>query len=73
MQFFGEAKESLDCLKNLQDAIHRKYSCDRNSSLHKLEDLVQESMVTQRAQNASWELFVSVTPSFRGLKRVVVL
>ncbi|KAJ3610721.1 hypothetical protein NHX12_022813, partial [Muraenolepis orangiensis] len=43
-QFFSEAKESLDCLKNLQDAIHRKYSCDRTSSLHKLEDLVQESM-----------------------------
>ncbi|XP_030234357.1 dystonin isoform X13 [Gadus morhua] len=43
-EFFGEAKESLDRLKNLQDAIHRKYSCDRTSSLHKLEDLVQESM-----------------------------
>ncbi|KAG7276970.1 hypothetical protein CRUP_016460, partial [Coryphaenoides rupestris] len=43
-EFFSEAKESLDCLKNLQDAIRRKYSCDRTSSLHKLEDLVQESM-----------------------------
>ncbi|CAL8257405.1 unnamed protein product [Lota lota] len=43
-EFFSEAKESLDCLKNLQDAIQRKYSCDRTSSLHKLEDLVQESM-----------------------------
>uniref|UniRef100_A0A8C1VJ46 Dystonin n=1 Tax=Cyprinus carpio TaxID=7962 RepID=A0A8C1VJ46_CYPCA len=42
--FFSEAKESLDYLKSLQDAIHRKYSCDRSSSLHRLEDLIQESM-----------------------------
>uniref|UniRef100_A0A8C2GHF6 Dystonin n=1 Tax=Cyprinus carpio TaxID=7962 RepID=A0A8C2GHF6_CYPCA len=42
--FFSSAKESLDYLKSLQDAIHRKYSCDRSSSLHRLEDLVQESM-----------------------------
>ncbi|XP_048863754.1 dystonin isoform X8 [Brienomyrus brachyistius] len=43
-EFFTDAKESLDYLKNLQDAIQRKYGCDRTSSLHKLEDLVQESM-----------------------------
>ncbi|XP_073776575.1 dystonin isoform X31 [Danio rerio] len=42
--FFSDAKESLDYLKSLQDAIHRKYSCDRSSSLHRLEDLIQESM-----------------------------
>ena len=45
MQFFNEAKESMDYLKSLQDAIQRKYSCDRTSSLHRLEDLIQESMV----------------------------
>ncbi|XP_034465448.1 dystonin isoform X9 [Hippoglossus hippoglossus] len=43
-EYFSDAKESLDYLKNLQDAIQRKYSCDRTSSLHRLEDLVQESM-----------------------------
>ncbi|KAJ8377714.1 hypothetical protein AAFF_G00254480 [Aldrovandia affinis] len=43
-EFFTDAKESQDYLKNLHDAIQRKYSCDRSSSLHKLEDLVQESM-----------------------------
>ncbi|XP_051506822.1 dystonin-like [Myxocyprinus asiaticus] len=42
--FFKDTKESLDYLKSLQDAIHRKYSCDRSSSLHRLEDLIQESM-----------------------------
>ncbi|XP_029305110.1 LOW QUALITY PROTEIN: dystonin [Cottoperca gobio] len=43
-EFFSDAKESLDYLKSLQDAIKRKYSCDRTSSLHRLEDLIQESM-----------------------------
>ncbi|XP_074847226.1 dystonin isoform X11 [Carettochelys insculpta] len=43
-EFFNDAKEATDYLRNLKDAIQRKYSCDRSSSLHKLEDLVQESM-----------------------------
>uniref|UniRef100_A0A8C8VJ37 Dystonin n=1 Tax=Pelusios castaneus TaxID=367368 RepID=A0A8C8VJ37_9SAUR len=43
-EFFNDAKEAMDYLKNLKDAIQRKYTCDRYSSLHKLEDLVQESM-----------------------------
>lgn len=44
-QFFSDAKESMDYLKNLQDSIQRKYSCDRTTSLHRLEDLIQDSMV----------------------------
>ncbi|XP_045699459.1 dystonin isoform X6 [Phyllostomus hastatus] len=43
-EFFNDAKEANDYLRNLKDAIQRKYSCDRSSSIHKLEDLVQESM-----------------------------
>ncbi|KAK5908366.1 hypothetical protein CgunFtcFv8_016433 [Champsocephalus gunnari] len=43
-EFFSDAKESMDYLKSLQEAIQRKYSCDRTSSLHRLEDLIQESM-----------------------------
>ncbi|XP_062981114.1 dystonin isoform X12 [Elgaria multicarinata webbii] len=43
-EFFNDAKEATDYLKNLRDAVHRKYSCDRSSSIHKLEDLIQESM-----------------------------
>uniref|UniRef100_A0A8C7EAU4 Dystonin n=1 Tax=Nothoprocta perdicaria TaxID=30464 RepID=A0A8C7EAU4_NOTPE len=43
-EFFNDAREAMDYLKNLKDAIYRKYSCDRSSSLHRLEDLVQESM-----------------------------
>ncbi|KAM9616200.1 dystonin isoform 16-T17 [Morphnus guianensis] len=43
-EFFSDAKEAVEYLKNLKDTIYRKYSCDRSSSLHRLEDLVQESM-----------------------------
>ncbi|KAK3573639.1 hypothetical protein QTP86_029971 [Hemibagrus guttatus] len=43
-EFFSDAKESMDYLKSLQDSITRKYGCDRTSSLHRLEDLIQESM-----------------------------
>ncbi|XP_072856398.2 dystonin isoform X8 [Pogona vitticeps] len=43
-EFFNDAKEAAEYLKNLRDAVHRKYSCDRSSSIHKLEDLIQESM-----------------------------
>ncbi|XP_066534474.1 dystonin [Hoplias malabaricus] len=43
-EFFSDAKESLDYLKSLQDSISRKYGCDRTSGLHRLEDLIQESM-----------------------------
>uniref|UniRef100_A0ABM5ETF4 Microtubule-actin cross-linking factor 1 isoform X3 n=1 Tax=Pogona vitticeps TaxID=103695 RepID=A0ABM5ETF4_9SAUR len=43
-QFFSDARESETYLKNLQDTIRRKYSCDRNTSLTRLEDLLQDSM-----------------------------
>ncbi|XP_044275369.1 microtubule-actin cross-linking factor 1 isoform X15 [Varanus komodoensis] len=43
-QFFSDARDSESYLRNLQDAIKRKYSCDRNTSLTRLEDLLQDSM-----------------------------
>uniref|UniRef100_A0A4W5PXI1 Dystonin n=1 Tax=Hucho hucho TaxID=62062 RepID=A0A4W5PXI1_9TELE len=43
-EFFNDAKESTDYLKSLQGDIQRKYCCDRTSSVHKLEDHIQESM-----------------------------
>uniref|UniRef100_A0A674CR72 Dystonin n=1 Tax=Salmo trutta TaxID=8032 RepID=A0A674CR72_SALTR len=43
-EFFNNAKESTDYLKSLQGDIQRKYCCDRTSSVHKLEDHIQESM-----------------------------
>ncbi|KAM9316059.1 dystonin [Gastrophryne carolinensis] len=43
-EYFKDAKEATDYLKTLKDSILRKYSCDKSTSVHKLEDLVQESM-----------------------------
>ncbi|XP_066494280.1 microtubule-actin cross-linking factor 1 isoform X1 [Tiliqua scincoides] len=43
-QFFVDARDSETYLKNLQDSIKRKYSCDRSTSLTRLEDLLQDSM-----------------------------
>ncbi|XP_075764822.1 microtubule-actin cross-linking factor 1 isoform X4 [Pelodiscus sinensis] len=43
-QFFSDARESETYLRNLQDSIRWKYSCDQNTSLTRLEDLLQDSM-----------------------------
>ncbi|XP_073445226.1 dystonin isoform X3 [Dendrobates tinctorius] len=43
-EYFSDAKDATEYLKTLKDSILRKYSCDKSTSLHKLEDLVQESM-----------------------------
>ncbi|XP_072354528.1 dystonin isoform X16 [Scyliorhinus torazame] len=43
-EFYNDAKESMDYLKNLQETIKRKYNCDKSSNLVRLEDLVQDSM-----------------------------
>ncbi|KAI2516361.1 microtubule actin crosslinking factor 1, partial [Homo sapiens] len=43
-QFFSDARELESFLRNLQDSIKRKYSCDHNTSLSRLEDLLQDSM-----------------------------
>lgn len=45
LQFFSDARESETYLRNLQDSIRRKYSCDHSTSLTRLEDLLQDSMV----------------------------
>ncbi|NXX79062.1 MACF1 factor, partial [Urocolius indicus] len=43
-QFFSDARESESYLRQLQDSIKRKYSCDHSTSLTRLEDLLQDSM-----------------------------
>ncbi|XP_075053845.1 microtubule-actin cross-linking factor 1 [Mixophyes fleayi] len=43
-QFFSDVRESEVYLKNLQESIKRKYSCDRNTSMNRLEDMLQDSM-----------------------------
>uniref|UniRef100_A0A8C6W9R7 Calponin-homology (CH) domain-containing protein n=1 Tax=Nannospalax galili TaxID=1026970 RepID=A0A8C6W9R7_NANGA len=44
-QFFSDARDLELFLRNLQDSIKRKYTCDHTTSLSRLEDLLQDSMV----------------------------
>ncbi|XP_028819126.1 microtubule-actin cross-linking factor 1 isoform X17 [Denticeps clupeoides] len=43
-QFVGDARDCECYLRQLQDTIKRQYTCDKNSRLGKLEDLLQDSM-----------------------------
>ncbi|XP_058233494.1 microtubule-actin cross-linking factor 1 isoform X16 [Hemibagrus wyckioides] len=43
-QFMSDARECETYLRQLQDTIKRQYTCDQNSRLGKLEDLLQDSM-----------------------------
>ncbi|XP_072532164.1 microtubule-actin cross-linking factor 1 isoform X11 [Salminus brasiliensis] len=43
-QFMSDARECETYLRQLQDTIKRQYTCDKNSRLGKLEDLLQDSM-----------------------------
>ncbi|CAH2222201.1 microtubule-actin cross-linking factor 1 isoform X20 [Pelobates cultripes] len=43
-QFFSDVHESEVYLRNMQDSIKRKYSCDRSTSVNRLEDMLQDSM-----------------------------
>ncbi|XP_036001665.1 microtubule-actin cross-linking factor 1 isoform X5 [Fundulus heteroclitus] len=43
-QFMSDAKDCESFLRQLQETIKRQYTCDKNSRLSKLEDLLQDSM-----------------------------
>ncbi|XP_067217652.1 microtubule-actin cross-linking factor 1-like isoform X17 [Chanodichthys erythropterus] len=43
-QFVGDARDCESYLRQLQDTIKRQYTCDKNSRLGRLEDLLQDSM-----------------------------
>jgi len=41
----SDARDCESFLRQLQDTIKRQYTCDKNSRLGRLEDLLQDSMV----------------------------
>ncbi|XP_056113597.1 microtubule-actin cross-linking factor 1 isoform X18 [Rhinichthys klamathensis goyatoka] len=43
-QFMSDARDCESFLRQLQDTIKRQYTCDKNSRLGRLEDLLQDSM-----------------------------
>lgn len=59
LQFFSDARELETYLRNLQDSIKRKYSCDHNTSLTRLEDLLQDSMVGSPTPLPPWGQWVA--------------
>lgn len=42
----SDARDCESYLRQLQETIKRQYTCDKNSRLSKLEDLLQDSMVS---------------------------
>ena len=49
-QFISDARDCESYLRQLQETIKRQYTCDKNSRLSKLEDLLQDSMVSAHLQ-----------------------
>ncbi|XP_061752939.1 plectin a isoform X7 [Nerophis ophidion] len=43
-QFFADVKEAENKLKKMQDAMKRKYTCERNTTVTRLEDLLQDAV-----------------------------
>uniref|UniRef100_A0AAZ1WZY6 Microtubule actin crosslinking factor 1 n=1 Tax=Oreochromis aureus TaxID=47969 RepID=A0AAZ1WZY6_OREAU len=43
-QFMSDTRDCESYLRQLQETIKRQYTCDKNSRLSKLEDLLQDSM-----------------------------
>ncbi|XP_032435994.1 microtubule-actin cross-linking factor 1 isoform X17 [Xiphophorus hellerii] len=43
-QYMSDARDCESYLRQLQETIKRQYTCDKNSRLSKLEDLLQDSM-----------------------------
>ncbi|XP_061903122.1 plectin a isoform X2 [Entelurus aequoreus] len=42
-QFFADVKEAENKLKKMQDAMKRKYTCERTTTVTRLEDLLQDA------------------------------
>ncbi|XP_031525692.1 plectin isoform X5 [Papio anubis] len=42
-QFFSDVREAEGQLQKLQEALRRKYSCDRSATVTRLEDLLQDA------------------------------
>lgn len=56
-QFISDARDCESYLRQLQETIKRQYTCDKNSRLSKLEDLLQDSMVSvlpQLIHSSEW-------------------
>lgn len=46
MQFFADVKDAQDKMKKMQENMKKKYSCDRSTTATRLEDLLQDAVVS---------------------------
>lgn len=67
-QFMGDARDCESYLRQLQETIKRQYTCDKNSRLSKLEDLLQDSM----EEKEQLILYRSTVASLVGRAKAVV-
>ncbi|KAM9738579.1 plectin a isoform 4-T4 [Menidia menidia] len=61
-QFFSDLKESEEKLQRMQEAMKKKYSCDRSATVTRLEDLLQDAAEDQ-------EQLAEFQTHLEGLKR----
>lgn len=48
-QFFADVKEAEEFLRKTQEALRKKFSCDRSTTVTRLEDLLQDCQVSAGA------------------------
>lgn len=46
LQFFADVKDAQDKMKKMQENMKKKYSCDRTTTATRLEDLLQDAVVS---------------------------
>lgn len=51
-QFFSDVKEAAEALRKSQEAMRRKFACDRTVTVTRLEDLLQDSLVSAGGSQA---------------------
>ncbi|CAB1447264.1 unnamed protein product, partial [Pleuronectes platessa] len=61
-QFFSDVKEAEERIKKMQDTMKRKYTCERNITVTRLEDLLQDA-ADEKEQLAEFKTHLE------GLKR----
>lgn len=45
-QFFSDVREAAEALRKSQEAMRRKFACDRSVTVTRLEDLLQDALVS---------------------------
>ncbi|CAF94383.1 unnamed protein product, partial [Tetraodon nigroviridis] len=71
-QFSSDVRECEAYLRQLQETIKRQYTCDKNSRLSKLEDLLQDSMVAYTEEKEQLIEYRSTVASLVGRAKTVV-